>query len=189
MESKQEMSEEEAADQARERGMIADLLYPCGQGHLVEEEAMAEDLFRCGLAAEGERKSGGGKRKRRCKKKVLKPGKDGMHKCFLCDKDYVYKGHLRRHLTIVHHLCYPVQQIKCNFCGATFTCEETFEDHKVGSEEEIKNFFHNYDVSEIKQRDLLDLWREYTSEKKRGDKDEEKREEAAVSGKEDILIA
>ena len=44
-------------------------------------------------------------------------------------------------------------------------------------------------MSEIKQRDLLDLWREYTSEKKRGDKDEEKREEAAVSGKEDILIA
>ena len=89
-------------------------------------------------------------------------GREGAHPCFLCHKDYRYVGHLRRHMSVEHRLCWPVNQLRCQFCGAWFSSDEAFDEHKVATDKEIKKFFENYNVSEMKQRELVDVWKKYT---------------------------
>jgi hypothetical protein len=87
-------------------------------------------------------------------------GREKAHVCFLCDKDYMYKGHLRRHIATEHHICLPVSQERCEFCGAVFS-SSTFEEHKVTSDRELKLFVEKYETSEEKQKDLMEVWSKY----------------------------
>lgn len=100
------------------------------------------------------------KRKRTGRKRKLGEGREKAHVCFLCDKDYMYKGHLRRHIATEHHICRPVSQEKCEFCGAVFS-SATFEEHKVTSDREVKLFMEKYEISEEKQKDLMEVWSKY----------------------------
>lgn len=117
-----------------------------------------------GLAApdlcSGTKKRKGSAPKRRAPKSWQ--GREGAHPCFLCQKDYKYLGHLRRHMSVEHRLCWPVNQLRCQFCGAWFSSDEAFDEHKVATDKEIKKYFENYNMSEAKQRELVDLWKKYT---------------------------
>lgn len=100
------------------------------------------------------------KRKRATRKRKPVEKRDKAHQCFLCDKDYIYKGHLQRHITTEHHICFPTRQEKCRFCGAIFS-SHTFEEHKVTSDHEITKFLEKYEISEEKQNNLMKLWNQY----------------------------
>jgi hypothetical protein len=138
------------------------------QQQLVKEEPMdpsaqdSTDPFPSGAQMEAEVTVPDVKKKRKRAMRKRKPveKRDKAHQCFLCDKDYMYKGHLQRHITTEHHICFPTGQEKCRFCGAIFS-SHTFEEHKVTSDHEIKKFFEKYEISEEKQQNLMKLWNQY----------------------------
>lgn len=165
------------AEHTQEVDRSADLFYPCGQGYLVEEEAMAEALMTLNGLSDNEVS-------KKKKKKVFKKVGRKIHSCLMCDKEYVYKGHLQRHISTQHRLCWPVHQLKCNFCGATFTSEEEFGRHKVATDEAVRKFNEKYDLSETKQQELVSLWMEYVGAENAAKQEVE--EEEVVEVKEEV---
>ena len=132
--------------------------YPSAQEMIFDEQPGEEDAGKENVPPAGLPDTT--KRRRTSRKRRLGEGREKAHVCFLCDKDYMYKGHLRRHIATEHHICLPVSQERCEFCGAVFS-SSTFEEHKVTSDREVKLFMEKYEISEEKQKDLMEVWSKY----------------------------
>ena len=57
--------------------------------------------------------------------------------CLLCNKPYQTVGNLQKHMVANHHICDPVCQIKCAFCGNVFSDEVQFQTHSDGSSRKL----------------------------------------------------
>ena len=143
----------------KEEPMVSDdydILYPSAQ------KSFADSQWDLEKEEEKEKKT-----KREEEKKEVKKNtnfRNGMvekrFKCIVCDRPYVYKGHMYRHVRARHAICIAADPIQCNVCGRHFSDLTTFDEHKKHSETRMKMSFEKMDLSDEQERDIVDMIRQ-----------------------------
>lgn len=61
--------------------------------------------------------------------------------CIVCNNAYSSEPAAQRHMAARHHICRPVHQLKCQYCGSVFDDADNFGEHRRHSEDHLKDYF------------------------------------------------